>query len=132
MMMNGSQRMHVRTYGTLLARFLVGGFFLYSGIAKAMGFAGTVGFIGSVGLPMPEVLAVLTILVEVGAGAALILGFHMGLAAAALAVFVVLASFIFHGPGSWSADPMQQMNFLKNMCIVAALLYMMAYGAGEG
>ena len=59
---------------TLLARLLIAVLFVLAGIGKIKGFEGTVGYIASKGLPMPEVLAWLTIALEVGGGLALAAG----------------------------------------------------------
>ena len=59
----------------LLGRLLIAALFIPAGIAKIGGFAGTAGYIASKGLPMPELGAVIAILVEVGVAAALLIGF---------------------------------------------------------
>jgi len=116
----------------LVGRVLLSIMFLWSGYGKIGGFAGTVGYIGSVGLPMPEVLAALAIVVEIGAGIALVIGFKARWAAAALAVFTVLAAVLFHNYWAMPADKqmLQQIMFLKNLAITGGLLMVMAFGAG--
>ena len=52
----------------LVARILLAAMFILSGFSKITGFDGTVGYIASKGLPMPQVVAALTILVELGGG----------------------------------------------------------------
>jgi putative oxidoreductase len=117
----------------LIGRVLVAYMFIPAGISKIMGFAGTVGYIGSVGLPLPAVGAVIAILVEVGAGAALLLGYKTRIAAIVLAVFTLAASFFFHP--YWAAPEAQKMVatllFTKNIAIVGGLLAMAAFGAGR-
>ena len=114
-------------YAPLTARILMGGMFLMAGIMKAMDPAGTAGYIASVGLPLPMALALLTIVLEIGAGFFLVAGYQTRYAAAALAVFTIFATALFHT--NW-AMPMQQMFFTKNLSIIADLLYMMTYGSG--
>jgi putative oxidoreductase len=116
-------------YAPVIARVLMGGMFLIAGIQKFMGLEGTAGYIASVGLPAASVLAVLVAALEVVAGAAILLGYHVKLAAAALVVFVVLATLLFHT--GWSANPMQMTLFMKNLAITAGLLYMMTFGSGR-
>jgi hypothetical protein len=48
----------------LVGRILLALMFVLSGFGKLTHFAGTAGYIGSAGLPMPEVLAALTIILE--------------------------------------------------------------------
>jgi putative oxidoreductase len=130
-MANESQRALVRKHGTLVARILIGALFLFAGLGKIKTFTGVAIYIGSAGLPVPEVLAALTIAIEIAGGAALIVGYRIGAAAAALGTFTLLASVIFHHPGLWK-DPVQQIMFMKNLALVGGLIYVFAYGPGEG
>lgn len=117
---------------TLIGRILLAALFLPAGLSKIGGFAGTVGYIGSKGLPMPEVAAVIAILVEVGGGLALIAGFGTRLAALALAVFTLVATFVFHNYWALPAEAqmVQQLMFFKNIAVVGGLLTLAAWGAG--
>ena len=117
---------------SLAGRLLLAALFLPAGLSKITGFAGTVGYIGSVGLPLPSVAAVLAILVEVGGGLALIAGFGTRLAALALALFTLVASFFFHAYWGVPAEQafVQQLLFFKNIAVVGGLLVLAAHGAG--
>lgn len=119
------------THALLVARILMGGFFLLAGIMKLQGIDAVAGYIGSVGLPIPMILAWASALFEVGVGIAIITGKYFKEATLLLAVFVVVVSFIFHNPSGWGEDMMQQMMFMKNMAIVAGLLFMASHGAGN-
>lgn len=124
-----------RTYGTLVARVLIGGFFLNAGLTKLFGpggVAATVDYIDSVGLPAPVLLAWLAIIIEVVLGLAVILGKKTSRAALGLTIFVVLVTFFFHGPQFWAEQSMQQALFMKNIAILAGLFYIIAYGPGDG
>ena len=112
----------------LASRLLLAALFLPAGIGKITGFAGTVGYISSVGLPMPTVAAA----VEVLGALALIFGFGTRLAALALAIFTLVASFFFHAYWSLPADQqmMQQLMFFKNVGVTGGLLALAAFGAG--
>ena len=116
----------------LVARILLAALFVPAGISKIAGFAGTVGYIGSMGLPLPAVGAVLAILVEAGAGIALLVGFQTRFAALALAVFTVATAFIFHAYWSSPAEQMMvnQIMFMKNLAIAGGLLSLVAFGPG--
>lgn len=117
---------------SLVGRLLLALLFLPAGIGKITGFAGAAGYIGSKGLPMPELGAVLAILVEVGGSLALIAGFGTRLAAVALAGFTLVATFVFHNFWGVPADQamMQQLMFYKNIAVVGGLLVLTAHGAG--
>jgi len=117
---------------TLIGRLLLAALFLPAGLSKITGFEGTVGYIGSVGLPVPALAAVVAIVVEVLGGAALIVGYQTRLAAAALALFTLVASVFFHA--FWAVAPeqafVQQLMFFKNIAVVGGLLVLAAAGAG--
>ena len=116
----------------LAGRILLGLIFILSGFGKIAGFAGTVGYIESAHLPLPSLVAVLTIVIELGGGLALVSGFYTRQTALVLAVFTVLAGFIFHN--FWDADQAQKMaqqvNFLKNLSIAGGMLVLAAFGPG--
>ena len=116
----------------LLGRLLIAALFIPAGIAKIGGFAGTAGYIASKGLPMPELGAVIAILVEVGVAAALLIGFKARWAALVLALFTLVAAAIFHNFWTLPADQqmVQQLMFTKNIAIVGGLLAFVAFGAG--
>ena len=123
----------VEKFGPLIGRILIALLFVPAGISKITGFSGTVGYIASKGLPLPPVAAVIAIIVEVGVGIALLVGFKARYAALILAVFTVAAAIGFHN--FWAVeDAMQKMNqnihFMKNLAIAGGLLFVAAYGAG--
>lgn len=112
-----------------VGRALIGVLFAVSGINKILGFSYVAGWMASSGLPMANVLLAVTILLEVGGGLLLITGFQAGLAAAALALFLVPVTAIFHA--FWNADAAgfqgQLTHFLKNVAVFGGLL--MVYAA---
>ena len=117
----------------LLGRILLAYFFIPAGIGKlGAGFAGTVGYIASKGLPMPEVLAVAALMVEIGAGLALLVGFKTRWAALLLALFTLAAAVLFHNYWGVPAGQqmVQQLMFNKNLGIAGGLLAFAAFGAG--
>ncbi len=116
----------------LAARILMSILFLVAGIGKIAGFAGTAGFIASKGLPLPQLGAVIAIVVEVGGALALIVGFQTRLAALIMAVFCVVSGIIFHNFWALPVDQVMinQIMFMKNLSIAGGLLMMSAFGAG--
>jgi putative oxidoreductase len=122
----------VKTYGPLGGRILLAVLFLMSGFGKVTGFEGTVGYIASKGLPLPQVVAAIAAVVELVAGLLLVLGWQARFAATALLLFTIPATLIFHN--FWGADAAQVQNqtihFMKNLCIMGGMLYVMAFGAG--
>ncbi|CAM5795622.1 DoxX family protein [Rhizobacter fulvus] len=116
----------------LIGRILLALIFVTSGFGKITGFEGTVGYIASKGLPMASVAAVIAIVIELGGGLAVVFGFLTRWAALALAVFTVIAAFIFHAYWGVPAEQvmMQQINFWKNISIAGGFLVLAAFGPG--
>ena len=112
-------------YSSVVARILLAHIFILAGMNKIMGYAGTQGYMESMGVP--GMLLPLVILVEVGAGLALVAGWQTRLAAYALAGFTVLSAVIFH---SNLGDQTQMILFMKNFAIAGGLLLLAEHGAG--
>ncbi|MCQ8895256.1 DoxX family protein [Limnobacter humi] len=117
----------------VIARILLALMFVLAGFDKLTHFSGTVGFIGSAGLPVPEVLAAITLTVEIVGGLALITGIQARLAGFVLAGFTLLASITFHNFWAVPADQayVQQLLFMKNISVAGGLLLVAALGAGQ-
>lgn len=117
---------------TLLGRILIAALFVPAGFSKIGGFEGTAGYIASVGLPLPQVGAALAIVIELGLGLLLLVGWRSRLSALVIAVFTVVAGAIFHNFWAAPADQvmMQQINFFKNLSIAGGLLFIAAFGPG--
>jgi len=117
----------------LVGRILLAVIFIISGFGKIPGFEGTVGYIASKGLPVPQLVTVATILVELGGGILLAIGYKARWAALALGVFTLLAALIFHN--FWAVEAAQQMDqqihFLKNLAITGGMLMVFAFGPGR-
>ena len=116
----------------LIGRILLGILFVISGFGKIADFGGTAGYIASKSLPLPQAVAALTIVVELGGGLLLLFGFFARSAAITLAVFTLLAALIFHN--FWSAPHAefvaQFVSFMKNVSITGGMLVLAAFGAG--
>ncbi|PLC02775.1 DoxX family protein [Variovorax sp. RO1] len=117
----------------LIGRVLLAALFVPAGFGKLMGFAGTVGYISSVGAPLPQVAAVIAIVVELGLGLLLLVGFKTRVSAIVLAIFTVAAAVLFHNYWGMPADKafVNQLMFFKNIAIAGGLLAFAAFGAGR-
>jgi putative oxidoreductase len=108
-----------------LGRTLLALIFVMSGVSKITAYAGTQGYMEAFGVP--GIVLPLVILVEIGAGLALALGWQARLAALALAGFSLVSGIIFHGD---FGDQMQMIMFMKNLSMAGALLFIVANGPG--
>ena len=122
-----------KDWAALLGRMLLALLFVISGFGKIPGFEATAGYIASKGFPMPQVLAALAVLFELGGGIAIALGWKTRWAAAALILFLVVITPIFHK--FWGLPPEEAMNqqvhFMKNASILGGFLLLFAFGPGR-
>jgi putative oxidoreductase len=109
-----------------LGRFLISILFILSGFGKISAYAATQGYMEAMGVP--GVLLPIVILAEIGAGAAIIIGWQTRLMALALAGYCVLSAIFFHADFS---DPNNMNHFMKNIALTGGFLFLMANGAGE-
>ena len=119
-------------YGPLAGRILIALIFIFAGFGKITGFEGTVGYIASKGLPLPQLAAIGAIIVELGGGIMLVLGWKTRWAAAAILIFTALAALFFHD--FWASSPEQaqgqMIHFMKNMAMIGGLLFVVIHGGG--
>jgi putative oxidoreductase len=122
-----------RDFAALVARILLSVMFIYSGFGKITGFEGTAGYIASKGLPVPQLLAIGAVAVELGAGVLLLVGYKTRWAALAIFLFLIPTTLIFHNFWVSPQDQyqMQQINFLKNVTIMGGMLMVWAFGPGR-
>lgn len=119
-------------FGPLVGRILIAFIFVFAGYGKITGFEGTVGYIASKGLPLPQLAAIGAIIVEVGGGLMLVLGWRARWAAAAMFVFTLLAALFFHNFWAVPADQVQNtmIHFMKNIAMAGGLLFVVVHGSG--
>ncbi len=110
----------------LIGRLLLASIFLPAGIQKISGYAGTQGYMEAMGVP--GALLPLVILLEIGGGLALIIGFKVRWAALALGGFCAVSAFIFHYQPE---EQMQMIMFMKNIGLAGGFLILAATGAGK-
>lgn len=123
---------NVQNTAALAGRILLALIFIISGYGKITGYAGTAGYMASKGLPMVAVLLPLTILVELGGGLLIALGWKARWAAAVIFLFLIPVTLVFHNPAGLDAAQAQQqmINLLKNVSIMGGMLGLFAFGPG--
>ena len=119
-------------WGLLAGRILLAYIFLLSGYGKITSFAGTAGYMAAkMGLAQDSMLinAMLaaTILIELGGGLLILLGWQARWAATAIFLFLIPVTAVFHPV--W-ADAAEFNSFFKNLAIMGGLLYIAAFGPG--
>lgn len=114
-------------YLPLLGRVLIGAPFILSGMGKLATHDTTVGYISSVGLAFPQLGWLIAMVVEVGGGALLIIGYRARVVALVVALFTLATAIFFHRN---FADQNQMIHFLKNIMLVGGLLQIVYFGAG--
>lgn len=130
--MNGT-----KDVAALIGRIMLALMFVISGFGKIGGFADTTVYMASAGLPavdvLLEVLLIVTILIELGGGTAIVLGWRTRSIALLIFLFTALVTVVFHR--FWAAPPdeamVQQLMFMKNVSVMGGLLVLVAFGPGE-
>lgn len=105
--------------------FVVGGYGFVMNFGAQAEMLGTKPYVIPVFAMLPGVLmALVGVVLKVGGGVGLLLGYKTRLAALALVAYVALATLMFHiGDG-------QLTNALKNLAIIGGLLYVLSAGPG--
>jgi putative oxidoreductase len=98
-----------------------------SGVGKIGAYAATTAAITAVGLPLAPLGWLIALIVEIGFGLMLLLGFRACPVAAVLAFWCVVTAVFFH---SDLADQNIMIHFLKNLAIAGGLLQIVHFGAG--
>ncbi len=108
---------------SIIARVLMAYIFIIAGWGKIAGYEATVGYMDAMGVS--SAMLPLAILLELGGGLALLLGFQARFAALGLAIFSLITGFIFHS----GVD--DAVNLMKNLAIAGGLLFLVLHGAGK-
>ena len=113
----------------VVGRVLLGLYFVVPGIFKVTGFAGSLAYMELHGVPLALPLLLLTILLQVGGGLAIIFDRQTRAAAFLLAGLTLLINLFMHDfwndyPGGNPQHELQ--NFIKTLGIFAALLLLAA------
>jgi putative oxidoreductase len=108
----------------LLGRLLLVLLFLTAGFGKIGGYAGTAAYMAANGVP--GLLLPLVIVLEIGGGILVLLGWHTRIVSLLLAGFTLLALLFFHLPVT--AD--NQIVFFAELGVAGGFLVLAAHGAG--
>jgi putative oxidoreductase len=112
-----------------VGRVLLGLYFLLPGISKILTYAGTTEYMLLHNIPLASVLLPITIVLQVGLGVMLIIGYRIKESALILAALTIFINIGMHD--FWNEYPNtdaghETQNFVKNLAIFAGLLVLSA------
>jgi putative oxidoreductase len=112
----------------LVGRALMCAIFVEAGLAKLLAPAGAIALMASHGLPLPAVTYIVVLIIEIGGGLAILLGFQIRAVAALMALYCIATGLIAH----YHPDDQNQMiHFMKNICMAGGFLQLVAWGGGR-
>lgn len=127
----------MRDLGALIGRILLALIFVLSGLNKITHVGMTAGYMASVGIPGNLVYPglILSILVELGCGLLVMIGFKARWAALIIFLWLIPVTLVFHVAGyrhatSAMAAMTQQIMVLKNISMMGGLLFLAGMGPG--
>lgn len=106
----------------LLGRLMIATIFVMAGYSKIGGYEGTSSYMTAMGVP--TFFLPLVILLELGGGIAIMLGFLTKFTSLFMVIFCVASAFLFH------SDPEGATMFNKNIALAGGFMYLLANGAG--
>jgi putative oxidoreductase len=109
----------------LVSRLFMASLFVLYGYLGLTGYAGATAYMAKFGLP--SFFAALAVIIELGGGLLILLGYQTRLVALGCAIYVLVAALIAHRN---FADGNQLMHFMKNMAIIGGFLALVASGGG--
>lgn len=117
----------------LIARLLMMLLFLIFGWQKLIAFGPSVDYMTAAGAPLPLLSAIIAVVMELGAGALIALGFYTRPLALLMALYTLGTALIAHH--YWTMSGMEQyanmINFYKNISIIGGLLLLALTGPGK-
>lgn len=122
----------MKQYGPLLGRFCLAIIFIIAGFNKLTGFEETAGYMASKGLPMVNLLLVMSIIIELGGGLLILVGWRARWAATAIFLFLIPVTLVFHPFWTFEGQEVahQFNSFFKNLAIMGGMTYIMVFGSG--
>jgi putative oxidoreductase len=116
----------------LVGRILLSLIFLISAAGKLFNFTGTAGMMSANGFPVASLFLVGALAFELLGGLSVLTGYKARLGAAALIIFLIPTTLIFHNFWAYQGmeQQMQAAMFLKNLAIAGGLALVIAFGPG--
>lgn len=123
----------MKTAAILVARLIFAFVFAMAAAFKFafVGMDATATQIAGAGFPFPLLLAWIAAFFEVALAIAFLTGLYFSEAAVVAIAYVLFLAFSFHGPGRWTANPMEFGFFIDHFTFVAGLLFAAVHGPGS-
>jgi putative oxidoreductase len=112
----------------LLGRILLSLIFIMFGVGKLTTMVATQAMMEKLGLPFPMLAWLVTVVVEVGGGLALLFGIWTRQVAVVLGVWCIATALVAH---TNFADRNMQIHFTKNLAMAGGFIYVAVFGAGN-
>jgi uncharacterized membrane protein YphA (DoxX/SURF4 family) len=117
---------------SLVARICLSAVFLYSGFTKLLDLPAGYAEVAGLGLPFPWIALAATLVVQIGGGLMVLVGWRARFGAFLLAGFTIVATLWAHG--FWSVSGAERVRQLttsrEHRAIVGGFVLIMAYGPG--
>jgi len=118
----------LKAFFILIGRILLVLIFLNSGIGKVGNFEGTAQYMAKFGMSNTTLFLLGAIVFELLGSITVILGYFTRFGALLLLIFIIPTTLIFH---TNFVDPMQKINFMKNVSMFGGCFILLAAGAGR-
>ena len=125
--MSGTTQHAATRFLPFVGRLLIGSIFLMSGLSKLPAYTAMTAAISGAGLPFAPLGYAITLVVEIGLGLLLAIGYRARAVALGLAIWCVVTAIFFHNN---FADQNTMIHFLKNLMLAGGLLQIVHFGAG--
>ena len=126
----------LRAVFSIIGRLCLVTIFVMSAIGKKIpDFSGTAAYMQTHGVPYPQAALALAIVFLILGSIMVLVGYWARVGALLLAVFLVLATYYFHpfwGPMEDKVRADQMIQFMKNLGLFGAMLFILANGSGAG
>jgi putative oxidoreductase len=116
-----------KNYALAFGRVLLSSAFVWEGILQLVDPGASAKYFASVHVPYPDIAIWLSILINLGAGLALLVGFATHWVAGVLAILCLYTAFGVH---LQAGDPANMFQFYKNLTMAGGLMYVMIFGPG--
>ncbi len=117
----------------LASRILLMLLFVIFGWGKLVAFSGTTGYFAAIGVPMPEMAALMAIVMEFFVGLAIAVGLLTRPLAVIIAIYTLITALVGHPFWTMTgqAQTEAEINFFKNISIIGGLIALYVAGPGR-